>query len=367
VQRGMYSFVSLGQFIPPNISDLEVHSTPLLPPIVKPGDKVRIAVTVKNTGSATVNGPTLHFKHNSKLIDFSSDPMPDDYKNGEATYSLTSFAPFSSRTFLITITIPTDANESDRFACEIKTGSLFTALDAHQPDNYDTVTVKLQNKGKSAVVKAGMNGDKVDAKIRSLSYHVDFTNIGSSMVKRLVMLDTVDAKLPMLRVEITHFYPADIKIRTEKSNILVVEYPNANLSSFESNPAFSSGFMRYRIDLRSDLKPDDYIYNRATGDFDSRWSASSNLVTVLVANPSVSASRKSFQFGNVWPNPASGYLNIQFYAHTNGMVSLITTDGRVVKTIMVNGNTAEISLDDLPQGLYMITTPSGSGRIQISR
>lgn len=366
VQRGMYSFVSLGQYMAPNISDLEVHSAALMPPQLNAGDKIRIAVTVKNTGSAAINGQTLHFRHSLRLGSFSSDPEPANYANGDATYSLTSLEPFSSRTFLITMSLPADANESDRFGCEIKTGTQFTALDAYQPDNYDTVTVQLQNKGKAAVIKSGLNGEKVDKTVRSLTYHVDFTNTGNSMVKRLVMLDTVDVKLPMARVKIDGLYPAEANIRTEKGNILVVEYPNANLSTFEANPAFASGYMRYSIELKSDLRPGDYIYNRASGDFESRWKASSNMVTVLVNNPSAGMRTISTEFATMSPNPVADLLNIQFREKQTGQVVLYSLNGKVMSSQVVNGIQLKVNTAEIPPGIYLIKTPAGSAKIQIS-
>lgn len=367
IRKGQYSFVSLGQFIPPAISDLEIQGGALLPAVVKPGDKVRVSVYVKNNGSTLVNGPTLHLNHDARLIDFESEPAPDNYVAGEATWSLTGFGPRSSRTIVATFTLPADAKATDRFLCQLRTGSLFTSGDAYSTDNFDTIALKTQSSSGAAVIKRSLRGDDVDYRIADLVYHVDFTNTGTSFVKRLVMMDTVDANIPMSRVVVTNLYPTEATVRTEKGNILVVEFPNANLSTLESNPAFCSGFMTYRIELRDELKPDNYVYNRATGDFDSRWKASSNMVAVKANSPSASRGSVQAEFGRISPNPAGDVLNIEFNRFAQGNIELLDLTGRVVFSGYVNGQQQVLHVSAVKPGLYILKTPLGNSRVQISR
>lgn len=367
VTNGQYSFVSLGQFIQPGISDLEISGAALMPSQVKPGDKIRVAVTVKNTGSNSVNGPTLHLNHDARLKDFESDPSPDNYESGEATWSLTSFPPRTVRTIMVMFTVPEDATAAEKFLCRLRTGSLFTASDAYMADNFDTIALNTRSNGNSAVIKRHVNGDDVDYRVNYLEYHVDFTNTGQTFVKRLVMLDTVDANIPMKRVVITNLYPTDATVRTEKGNILVVEFPNANLATLESNPAYSSGFITYRIELSSPLRPEHYVYNRATGDFDSRWMASSNMVAVMARNPFASVNSVKTEFGALMPNPASDAATCIFNRPVNGMVRVTDFSGKELLQLPVNGDQCLLDLKGLKSGLYLVHTPEGTGRLQVIR
>ena len=368
IRKGQYSFVSLGQFIKPGISDIELAAEPLLIPGLKPGDEVRVALTVKNVGSAILNGPTLHLSHDPRLTNFNSDLSPDNYTQGEALWVLTDFKPGQKKQIVFDFKLPLNATANDNYLCRLRTGTLFTSGDAYSNDNFDTLALKLLQGGGSpqAVVKRSLSGDLVHYKVPSLSYHVDFTNTGKSFVKRLVMVDTVDANIPMSRVVITDLYPAEASVRTEKGNILVVEFPNANLSSLESNPSFSSGYMAYRIELNSDLKPGNYVYNRANGDFDSRWRASSNMVSVMAKDPSAGMQKTKHFEGQIWPNPASGELYVRLNILKDSKYSVLDISGKMLLNGIINSGYGSITVGALSKGVYLLQTDAGVCRFVIN-
>ena len=60
---------------------------------------------------------------------------------------------------------------------------------------------------------------------------------------------------------------------------------------------------------------------------------------------------------NVFPNPATGYVNIDFSTNEemNGVVAIIDMLGRTCKTQHAEGQTCKISVYDVPTGMYIIT------------
>lgn len=368
IRKGQYSFVSLGQFIPPGISDIEVAAEPLLIQGAKPGDEVRVALTVKNVGSTVLNGPTLHLFHDTRLSDFNSDLSPDNYTAGEALWVLTDFKPGQLKQIMFNFKLPLNATANDYYQCKVRTGTLFTSGDAYNNDNFDTLALQLMEGGNQpqAVVKRSLSGDQVHYKVNALSYHVDFTNTGKSFVKRLVMVDTVDANIPMSRVVITDLYPAQATVRTEKGNILVVEFPNANLSSLEANPAYSSGYMAYRIELSSELKPDNYVYNRANGDFDSRWKASSNMVSVMAKNPTAGLVSSLGFDGQIWPNPTTGVLNVKLGKIQRTNYAVKDVSGKTLLHGYIQNGEGRIFVNSLSKGIYLLQTEVGVCRFVIN-
>jgi hypothetical protein len=369
IRKGQYSFVSLGQYMQPGISDIELAAEPLLQPVLKPGEEVRVALTIKNAGSSTLNGPTLHLSHDARLTDFSSNLEPDNYTQGEALWVLTDFKPRQQKQIVFNFKLPLNATANDQYLCKLRTGTLFTSGDAYNADNFDTLALKLMQGGNQAqaVVKRSLSGDQVHYKVSALSYHVDFTNTGKSFVKRLVMVDTVDANIPMSRVVITDLFPAEAIVRTEKGNILVVEFPNANLSTLEANPSYSSGYMAYRIELSSDLKPGNFVYNRANGDFDSRWRASSNMVSVMAKDPSADVQNIAGFPGQIWPNPATGKLNVHLNNPVNSNYSIKDLAGKTLLQGHINRGEGSISVQTLPPGVYLLETQAGVGRFVVVR
>lgn len=367
VKKGEYSMVSLSQYMPPNVSDIEMNTEIITPGNVKPGDEVKAVITLKNAGNKVINGPTFHLIHDGRLVDFSADSLPDNYTGYEATWSITQFEPGAIRSIPFSFRLPADAQTTDRFPIYLRTGTTFTAGDAYKGDNADTLQLKLMDNTGGAVSKVSLKGDDVDYRVRDLTYHVKFTNTSKNFVKRLVMLDTVDANLPMSRVVITNLYPTDAVVRTEKGNILVVEFPNANLAALESNPSAASGFITYKIELTADLKSGENFYNRANGDFDSRWKASSNMVVVMAKNPSAALKKVGAGVAKIWPNPTTDELNLELPGNVQGLVQITDNSGRQVMTMPVEGKMIKIQLGNLKSGLYFVKSPTGVSAFQVVR
>lgn len=367
VKKGEYSMVYLSQFMAPNVSDIEIKTGVIVSGSVRPGDNVKAVITLKNTGNTLINGPTMHLIHDARLTAFSADSIPDNYAGNEATWSITNFEPGTSRSIPFSFNIPADAKVTDRFPVYLKTGTNFTAVDAYKGDNNDTLQLVLMDNGTSAVTKSSLKGDNVDFRVRELTYHVNFTNTSKSAVKRLVMLDTVDVNLPMSRVVITNLYPTDALVRTEKGNILVVEFPNANLAALESNPTMASGFMTYRIELTSDLKSGQSFYNRANGDFDSRWKASSNMVVVQAKNPFATVRKIGVGQVKIWPNPTSDQLNIVLLDKVSGMAEIRDNSGKLLIRKAISGHQMQLDISMLKPGLYFLKTPMGVSGFQVYR
>ncbi|MBL7812856.1 MAG: T9SS type A sorting domain-containing protein [Bacteroidetes bacterium] len=368
VRKGMYSFVSLGQYIAPGINDLQVQLASVLPGKVEPGQVVKIVITIKNLGSNAVNGATLHLKHDSRLTDFVSNPVPDNYTGNEATYSVVNLGMRETRTLELLLTVPLNATSAEKFFCDLKCGSGFTGGDAFKADNFDTTALSLKSGGtQGAVEKYSLKGGEVDYRTPDLPYHVDFTNTGSEFVKRVVMLDTIDSNLPIQDLPVLAYYPSQAKLSIVNQSVLVIEFPSANLSTLESSPQNASGFVKYAANLFKPLGKNDVIYNRATADFDSKWKASSERVVVRTYDPFAGISKLHASFGKLYPNPASGTLNIDFDKPQQGVLQIYSLQGKQLYFANVSGNTATIDVRNFPVGAVIVHCPSGSAILQINR
>jgi subtilisin family serine protease/chitodextrinase len=60
----------------------------------------------------------------------------------------------------------------------------------------------------------------------------------------------------------------------------------------------------------------------------------------------------------IYPNPASNLINLEINAgERNSIVDIYTAEGSLVKSVPINGDYKEISISDLPSGVYILKVP----------
>lgn len=371
VRKGLYSFVSLGQYMSPNTQDLELHLGAATPATLKASDEVKYVIRLKNSGNTILNGPTVHFLHPGRMTGFKSSPPADNYDElkNEATFTILNMQPGEVRLLEVFIKLPADATEEEKFECSLKAGSLFTNADAYKTDNFDTLVLGRSNGPDGSVVKNGTNGDLVNISITKLDYQVKFTNISSSTVNRVVLLDTLDKNIKLRYMMVYDMYPmGDWNIvNIGNRDILVAEYPKANLASLESNPSASSGYIKYYLQLVKPLQHNDQVHNRANCDFDSKWTGTSNTVTVTIADPNIGFRNITGNIGNIFPNPANEVVTVSFVKPYYGKIELLDGMGRVVLFQMSDGISNQIGVRGLSPGIYTIKTNEGSALLFVNR
>lgn len=371
VRQGLYSWVSLGQYMTPNTQDLELHLGAATPGNIAAGDEIKYIIRMSNTGNTVLNGPTVHFTHPERLSGFTSNPPADNYDadRNEATYTLLDLMPGEIRVVEVFLKLPADATTTDTFPCFIKAGSLFTTNDAWKADNFDTLRLGLQSGFDKSVNKSGSNGDLVDVKVTRLDYMVKFTNISNTLVNRVVLLDTLDQNIKLKYMMVYDMYPLGEWniVNSGNRDILVAEYPKANLAALESNPNSSSGYIKYYLQLATPLQHNDQVHNRANCDFDSKWKGISNMVTVTMNNPSIGVKVITGNISAIYPNPATEVVRIQFVKDYNGVVEILDATGRLVISQFVSGQSAVLPLLNLRNGLYTLRTTEGSASLMVAR
>ncbi|MCC7299126.1 MAG: T9SS type A sorting domain-containing protein [Bacteroidia bacterium] len=371
-RKGLYSTVALGQYMPPNTQDLELKLGAATGGDVQVNDIVKYVIQMKNTGNTVLNGPTSHFTHDARLTWKYANPEPDNYDAGrkEATYSILDLQPGETRLIEMYLQIPADATVSDKFECNLKTGSLFTTGDAYKADNYDTIKLGLQTADPDgSVMKSGTSGDVVHINVTHLEYKVDFVNISNSTVKRVVLLDTLDPNITLKYMMVTDLFPkGDWRIvKTATGDILVAEYPEANLSSRESNKNASAGWISYYLELKKPMGHDEQVHNRASCDFDNRWVGSSNTVTVTMRDPNIGVQHIAGNIGKVYPNPANASLTVDFVKYYSGLVELVDNTGRIVLAEVCNGMQHQLNIGELKTGIYALRTANGTATVFVVR
>lgn len=373
IRAGVYSSISMGYYQYPSIVDVSVKSFSIIPNSVKAGSEMKVIVLVKNHGALPLSAGTIQLIHPARLTGFTSNPPADNYNGTEATYALNGLPAFSEKTYEVALSLPTDAAEDELFDVQLKTGSLLTATDQDLSDNSDTLALGLSRRsGSGAVVKTSNDGARIDYQRKKWKYRVDFTNVSADFVKRTVMIDTIDVKLPLQRINVTGFYPAQTKLSMQQGRILVVDFPTANLSAYEANPSQAVGFVEYEVELINQLSVGTQVKNVAYVDFDSKWmDHSANCMVKLDDLTATEKFNKQSHFG-ISPNPSKGVFQIvgkDAYAqsliqHTQdlGWVAYDLLGREVAKGSL---QSQKIDLSHLNNGFYTVKIGAESSMIQV--
>lgn len=366
IRKGVYSYVTLGQYQLPTLSDLEVGMDVIVPAGAVAGDEVRVLVKVVNHGGTAVTNGTVHIKHPTSITQYQSVPEPDNYVAGEAIYAIGNLPAFGVEYIEVVSRIPVSAADQDKFEFSVKTGTGILQKDADVNDNEAKEMVGLSRRGGLVeVMKQSIQGDTVDFRSKQWEYRVDFRNVSTTMVKRAVLVDTLDANLPLLRLELLSFYPSKASYSIEKGRVLVIDYPEANLSAFEANPVGSVGFAKYRVQIYQTLPLKTVINNRAMVDFDSKWQAYSTNCAVSLLDKFAGVQVVKSRLG-VYPNPATSEVWVSGSNQTlQGEWQLMNYLGSVVRSGYCGAGDLRVDVKGLPTGLYTIKVGGSTASVLV--
>jgi hypothetical protein len=366
IRKGVYSYVKLGQYQLPALNDLQVSLDMVIPASTQAGDDAKVLLKIVNHGGTAVTNGTVHVKHPLAITHFVSTPEPDNYTAGEATYAISNLPAFGEQYVVIDTKVPLGAKETEAFEFSVKTGTGILQKDVDQNDNESSATLSLSRRGGLVEVqKTSIEGDTVDFRSKAWEYRVDFRNVSTSLVKRAVLVDTLDAKLPLMRLELMSFYPTKASYSIEKGRVLVIDYPEANLSAFEMNPAGSVGFAKYRVQLYQTLPLNSVVNNRAMVDYDSKWQAYSKncAVSLLDKFAGVRVLQSNM---SIYPNPARSEATVAAGVLRVGDVwQMYNATGAVVRAGVVGIGDVIIEVKGLPTGMYVVKSGRAAAVLQV--
>jgi hypothetical protein len=164
---------------------------------------------------------------------------------------------------------------------------------------------------------------------------------------------------------LTSFYPNKANYCIEQGRVLVVDFPEANLSSFEANPIGSVGYVMYRVETYQTLPLKTVINNIAMVDYDSKWQATSKNCTVTLVDKTASVKVIKGSL-NLYPNPASNQLNVTgLGAYRNNTWQLVSMTGVTMLNGHVTADTVSISVKDIASGIYTLRMGNATALVQI--
>lgn len=195
------------------------------------------------------------------------------------------------------------------------------------------------------------------------TYTVHFQNTGNYPAENIYILDTLDSDLDHSTMEIiasshpmTPYYIP--------GNIIKFDYPNINLPDSTNNEPLSHGWVKYRIKAKAGLADNTEITNTAHIYFDYNPAIITNttLNTIdhglgIITNEKLTTSSLM-----IYPNPATSTLTIEAEEMMNDVIILDLTGKPVIRQ-RVNNTKANVSIEELPAGIYQIMVPGTTNAV----
>ncbi len=194
---------------------------------------------------------------------------------------------------------------------------------------------------------------------RHIQYHINFQNVGNDTAYRVVIVDTVDLRVPLQSIVLgssSHKY----KLHTQ-NNILIFEFPDIKLVDSGTNEPGSKGYIRFSAMLQPNLPIGAKVDNRAHIYFDYNEAVITNTASVFVHDNTWSTEQISSKDGTlkVYPNPGSGIINI-LNAGDDCNYRIYNSGGLELFSGNLYSGENQLNIEGLPGGIYFVVLDNGN-------
>lgn len=198
------------------------------------------------------------------------------------------------------------------------------------------------------------------------TYTIYFQNTGTAPAFNVRLEDVLDVNLDLSTfrvVHASHDYTATLNTSTRK---LVVRYKDIMLPDSTSNPEGSIGFVQYRVKPKPGLIEGTIIHNTAAIYIDFNEPIITNTTQNLFSQTSGYLEFISDDF-NIFPNPSSGAITIEFDYKLPRKVEIIDVLGNSVYSSDLETSNKTLVLDNLISGVYMVRVIQKEGFVSTKR
>ena len=331
----------------------------------RPGFELACTARMTNLTLASTGNSTLTVTFDPVLGYISSTPAGNVVGN-TITWSIPAFSSFQERVVHMRFQVPPDINLLGTdllFNGSFATGNA-DALPANNSTSLiTTITGSYDPNDKTARTSSAWSDELFYIDVDEwIDYTIRFQNTGTDTAFNVVITDTVPPELDLATLVVgASSHPNALSIRDGR--VLRWAFYNIQLPDSNVNEQRSHGYVSFRIKPQEPLLPGTAIENIANIYFDFN--------EPVITEPSaltteLSTGTPGSETGGLrlWPNPANEAVIIT--GTSSGLVrwSVISTDGRVVRSGRSDGQLNRIELVGLTPGTYIVRTESMNGMRQ---
>ncbi len=353
-----FAFQPVGIF-----NDLCVKITPLGP--FRSGFNSSYLVKYSNVGTTTLN-PTVIFFPDNDVSFVSANPVASSVTLDSIVWNFGPLAPFQSEQILITVNgnigvpIGTLINSGVRIEPIAGDANLLcnqSYWEVYTTGSYDPNDIVVDE---DTLLSTQFPNPPF------LEYLIRFQNTGNDTAFTVKILNLIDTnKLDLSTFEfVVSSNPVNLSWLPWERNMQFM-FNNILLPDSNINEPQSHGFVRYRIQPKSNLVADDSITNNAAIYFDFNNPILTNTATTHIVLPT--SIQEIISSGNLllYPNPANSSLTIETRTLMASGSKLIVTDvaGRTLLSKTVEGNSTkhQIDISSFSSGVYFVQLDGGKG------
>jgi hypothetical protein len=310
-----------------------------------------------NYGNTTV-APTVYFYPYSNVTFQSATLTPNQITLDSVVWNLPALTPFQTGSIIVTVNVNLG----------LPIGTLINSSAHIEP--YLTDDNPSCNNSNWEVYTTGSYDpndilvDRSDFTITELSaspwleYIIRFQNTGNDTAFAVKILNPIDTfKLNISTIEFVNAsHPVNLNWINYQRN-MEFKFEDILLVDSNTNEPLSHGFVRYRIQPKTNLSAGDSITNFAAIYFDFNEPVITNTAKTIIVLPTGLASANPARGKlHVFPNPTENILNISGIHLENGKAQLRLTDiyGKLIFEKTITSITTTLETNDLSSGIYLI-------------
>jgi hypothetical protein len=321
------------------------------------GFNASYAISYSNNGNTTIS-PSVVFFPDSILNYITASILPTLISIDSVVWTLPALAPFQTGNIVLTINIDPGLQIGSPVNSNVRIEPL--ANDADPTCNFATSQVLLSGSfdPNDILVSEDTLTTTQLSNAPWLEYIIRFQNTGNDTAFTVKILNPIDTnKLNLSTIEFVNAsHPVNLNWIDYQRN-MEFKFENILLVDSNTNEPLSHGFVRYRIQPKTNLSAGDSITNFAAIYFDFNEPVITNTAKTIIVLPTglASASPKLGKL-HVFPNPAESTLNISGIQLENGKAQLRLTDiyGKLILEKTISSITTTLETINLSLGIYLI-------------
>lgn len=346
------------------INDLSISISPI--GNFTNGFNASYIVSYSNVGN-TVMTPTIIFYPDDSVTFVSSTMTPSLITTDSIVWNLLPLTPFQTTQLFITVNI----NAGLPLGSTVNSGVKIEPLigDANPQNNqsfWEVITTGSFDPNDILVSKGKLTDIEV-SNGQYLEYLIRFQNTGNDTAFTVKILNPIDTNF--LNINSFEFVSSS---HTVKINWITWEmnaeflFENILLPDSIVNEPLSHGFVRYRIQPKSNLMVGDSILNSAAIYFDFNPPVITNTAITEIVLPTSLAEPILSEKNNliVYPNPSWESIKFTFSDNPNNNIidEIVISDvlGQTILNVRTGNTTDELDISQLSEGLFFVKIRIGN-------
>ncbi|MBL7914957.1 MAG: T9SS type A sorting domain-containing protein [Bacteroidia bacterium] len=344
-------------------NDLCVKITPLSQ--FRSGFNASYMVNYSNVGTTTLN-PTVIFFPDNDVSFVSANPVASSITMDSIVWNFGPLAPFQSGQILITVNVNIGVPIGTLINSGVRIEPLAGDANLICNQSYWEVYTTGSYDPNDILVDEDTLLSTQFPNPPFLEYLIRFQNTGNDTAFTVKILNLIDTnKLDLSSFEfVASSHPVNLSWLPWERNMQFM-FNNILLPDSATNEPQSHGFVRYRIQPKSNLIAGDSITNNAAIYFDFNNPILTNTAYTQIVLPTSLPELTSSGNLLLYPNPANSTLTIETRTLMASGSKLIVTDiaGRTLLSKTVEGNSTkhQIDISSFSSGIYFVQHDGGTG------